>query len=101
MKKFYAGVVLSKDELEESGSDKIELKYYKLSKRAGKQLFRKTSLYGIEIDMEQYYGGKRIREKKGIYNLTNDKGVIEHLIQVLIENKVTPISLHDVIQEVL
>lgn len=101
MKKFYAAIVLNKDELKESKSNRIELEYYKISKRETKKVGKKTNLYGIEIIKKEYFGNRKIKEKSNLYNLTSDENVIENLLHILRKNKVTPISLNDVIEEVL
>ena len=44
MKKLYAGIVLNKDELTESNSNRIELEYYKISKKNKGSFKRKTNL---------------------------------------------------------
>lgn len=101
MRKFYAGIVLNKDELKESKCNRIELEYYKISKRGQQNIGKKTNLYGIEIIKKEYFGRKHIKEKENIYNITNDETVIDNLLQVLRKNKVTPITLNDVIEEVM
>ena len=63
MKKLYAGIVLNKDELTESNSNRIELEYYKISKKNKGSFTRKTNLYGIEIVKKEYSEGKKIKEK--------------------------------------
>ena len=37
MRKFYADVILNKDELKESDSNRIELEYYKIAKNVKKK----------------------------------------------------------------
>ena len=101
MKKFYAGIVLNKNELKESNLSRIELEYYKISKKAVRNVGEKTNLYGIEIVKKEYLGKKRVKEKNNMYNLTNDENTIDNLLHILRKNKVTPISLKDVVEEVL
>lgn len=101
MRKFYAGIVLNKEELKESSCNRIELKYYKISKKCQRNVGKKTNLYGIEIVKKEYFGRRHLKEKENIYNITNDETVIDNLLQVLRRNKVTPVSLNDVIEEVL
>ena len=58
-------------------------------------------MYGIEIVKKEYFGRRHLKKKENIYNITNDETVIDNLLQVLRRNKVTPVSLNDVIEEVL
>lgn len=101
MKKFYAGVVLNKEELIESNSNRIELEYYKISKKSRENISKKANLYGIEIVKKEYLGKKKLKEKNNIYNLTNDENVINKLLNILKVNKVTPVALNDIVEEVL
>ena len=49
MKKLYAEITLNKDELKESNSNRIELEYYKISKKKKENIYHKTNIYGIEV----------------------------------------------------
>lgn len=101
MKKFYASIVLNKEELKDSNRNRIELEYYKISRKTTKNVGQKSNLYGIEIVKKEYLGKKKYKEKNDIYNLTNDETIVDNLLKILRKNKVTPISLNDVIEEVL
>lgn len=101
MKKFYAGVIINKEELKESNSNRIELEYYKISKKKKESISKKTNLYGIEVVKKEYIGKKKIKEKSDICNLTNDESVINTLLGILKANKVTPIALNEIVEEVL
>ena len=97
MRKFYADVILNKDELKESDSNRIELEYYKIAKNVK----RDKKIYGIEIVKTEYINNKKLKESEDIYNVTNDESVIDRLLNVLKENQVTPIGLNDVVDEIL
>ncbi len=101
MKKFYAGIVLNKDELIESNCNRIELEYYKIEKKDKKSTNKVNNVYGIEIVKKEYLGNKKIKEKNNINNLTNDENVINKLLNILKINKVTPITLNDIVEEIL
>lgn len=101
MKKLYAEITLNKDELKESNSNRIELEYYKISKKKKENIYHKTNIYGIEVIKKEYIGKRKIKEKSNINNLTNDENVINTLLSVLKKNKVTPIALTEIVEEVL
>lgn len=101
MKKFYAGIVLNKDELQESNCSRIELEYYKITKKVKENVNKKTNTYGIEIVKREYQEGRKTKEKSNLYNLTKDEQVINNILNILKLNKVTPIALGDVVEEVL
>ena len=97
MRKFYADVILNKEELKESDSNRIELEYYKIAKNVKKD----QRTYGIEIVKTEYFNNKKIKESENIYNVTNNEDVINNLLSILKENQVTPIGLNDVVDEIL
>ncbi len=43
MRKFYAGIVLNKEELKESSCNRIELEYYKISKKCQRNVGKKQT----------------------------------------------------------
>mgnify|MGYP000613959755 FL=1 len=97
MRKFYADVILNKEELKESDSNRIELEYYKIAKNVKKD----QRTYGIEIVKTEYFNNKKLKESENIYNVTNNEDVINNLLSILKENQVTPIGLNDVVDEIL
>lgn len=101
MKKFYAGVVLNKEDLKDSNSNRIELEYYKISRKNRNNINKKMNVYGIEIIKKEYFGKRRYKEKQNIHNLTNDENIIDKVLDLLKTHKVTPIGLNDIIEEVL
>ncbi len=101
MKKFYAGVVLNKEDLKDSNSNRIELEYYKISRKNKTDVNKNVKVYGIEIIKKEYLGKRKLKEKQNIHNLTNDETIIDKILNILKVNKVTPIGLNDVIEEVL
>ncbi len=97
MRKFYADVILNKEELKESDSNRIELEYYKIAKNIKKN----QRTYGVEIVKTEYFNDKKLKESENIYNVTSNEGVIDNLLSILKENQVTPIGLNDVVDEIL
>ena len=97
MRKFYADVILNKDELKESDSNRIELEYYKITKNVKKD----QRTYGVEIVKTEYFNDKKLKESENIYNVTSNEGVIDNLLSILKENQVTPVGLNDVVDEIM
>lgn len=97
MKNFYADVILNKDELKESDSNRIELEYYKTTQK----LKKNQKIYGVEIIKTEYFNNTKFKESENIYNITNDEKVVDNLLYVLKKNCVTPIGLNDVVTEIL
>ena len=101
MRRLYADIILNKDELKDSSRSLIEIEYYKISKKIWRNVGKKINLYGIEIIKKEYLGRRKVKEKNNLYNITSDEGVIDNLLNVLKRNRVTPIGLKDVIEEVM
>ena len=68
MKKLYSGIILNGEELLESNSNRIELKYYKILNDDVKN----SKVYGLEIFKKEYIRKRNIR-RKAKYNQFNDK----------------------------
>ena len=97
MKELYAEVVLNKDELVESESNRIELEYYKISKKASKE---QSNLYGVEIVKKEYLENKSLEEKENIdfcivnaENVAEGMGITEKAFQTLLKMKVDCITM--------
>lgn len=99
MKKFYAGIVLEDSELAESASNRIELEYYKTSKKRKIDFTTTKKAYGIEIVKREYIGNKKTKEKNALHNLTNNERIADNLLEILKQNKVTPIGLEDTVRD--
>ena len=68
MKKLYSGIILNGEELLESNSNRIELKYYKILNDDVKN----SKVYGLEIVKKEYIRKRNIRRKEK-YNQLKDK----------------------------
>lgn len=75
---------------------RIDLKYYKTKTLLPKSNNKK---YGIEIIKQEIKGKNKTKEKRKIYNLTNSEKIIENLLNIFIENKVTPIETNDILAD--
>lgn len=70
------------------------LEYYSI-------LNEEKELYGIEIcKKEKSNLGIENIEKNIVIDYTNDKSNIENLIKCMFENKVTPVTLQDIIRDI-
>lgn len=74
----------------------INLKYYKVKLAMTKSRIKK---YGIEIVKEEINKRGKTKEKSKIYNITNNEMVIENLLKIFIQNKVTPIATNEIISD--
>lgn len=75
--------------------EKIFLEYYKTKKAQTKN----EKKYGIEVIKKEENKNGITREKTVENGLSNNEKVIDKLLEILIENKVTPITTKDVITD--
>ena len=98
-KKILYGEISLKNEDFEKGENKhlIELEYYK-TQNTSNNLFNVEN-FGVEIKKKEYVGSRVEEEAKCIENVTRKEEVINELIDTLKRNKVTPISLEEVVKD--
>ncbi|MBO6233561.1 MAG: hypothetical protein J6I85_00635 [Clostridia bacterium] len=112
MKKFYGGVFINNQILEEAGiKHPIKLEYYKNINYEYKYEEEKENQYnaqeqynnfkyGISVVKTEYLKDKNKVEEKEIKELTNDEIKTEYLLNILKENYVTPIGLEDILNDI-
>lgn len=98
----YGKAYLNKRELEGNNiKNRIELEYYSTKKRKHHFLREDTETYGIEIVKKEYQGKKVNIEKEKIDKISDKKSTIESILNKLKKFKVTPITLKDVVEDML
>ena len=96
-KSFFGKTVIDSSDSEEIENDeKIELEYYE-TRHLVNENERK---YGIEIVKKKEKCEKFNIESKIINNISNEEKTINKLLQILMLNKVTPITVDDVISDI-
>lgn len=95
-KSFFGRTIIDSSDSEEiSENEKIELEYYEihnLLEKDGKK-------YGIEVIKKGEDKEKFNIESKIINNISSEENEINKLLKILMLNKVTPISVDDVISD--
>lgn len=92
MKRSYIG----KETLEIREQSSFVLKYYILEEVVENKSSKYVE-YGVEIEKQD---SSRI-EKSQIKDITTDQTRIDYIVKSLMKNSVTPIHLHDVIEDML
>lgn len=101
-KVYYGNTFLDKTDLKETNiKNRIELEYYRIRKRKNYFLKENTETYGIEIVKKEYQGKKVNIEKEKIDRISNKKSRIDSILSLLKEFKVTPVSLKDVVEDIM
>lgn len=101
--KVYCGnAFLDKRDLRENNiKNRIELEYYRTKKRKHHFLREDSETYGIEIVKKEYQGKKINIEKEKIDRVSDKKTTIDLILNKLREFKVTPITLKDVVHDIM
>lgn len=94
MRKFFAGIFMDKEKLEENNINyPIKLEYYKIKDTKEE--------YGIEIVKTEYREEFVKVENEAITKITKEEDIIDKIIHKLKENVVTPIGLRDTLSELM
>lgn len=101
--KVYCGnAFLEKEDLRENNlKNRIELEYYRTKKRKNYFLKEDTQIYGIEIVKKEYQGKKLNIEKEKVDKISDKKTTTDLILNKLKEFKVTPITLKDVVHDIM
>lgn len=94
-KQFFGRVTIDQNDSEEL-NEKIELEYYE-TRNLTEINERK---YGIEIIKKKEESEKFNIESKIVNNISSKEQEINRLLNILMANKVTPISVDDVISDI-
>lgn len=95
MRVFYGGIYLEKKALHEAGIEHpIKLEYYKTVNKEPK-------IFGIDIVKTEYKTNDIIKEEKHIKQISNDESKIERILKLFKSFTVTPISVQDVLEDLL
>ena len=94
LKTFYGKTVIDSSDSEEiEKNHKIELEYYQTENDATRKP------YGIEIVKKNIEDSQIYIESKTINEICDKEQKNNNLLKVLMNNKVTPVSLEDVLQD--
>ena len=96
-KSLFGRTVIDSSDSDEIGEDeKIELEYYETHYLADKH----GRKYGIEVVKKKRRNEKFNNETKIVNNLSSKEKEVDQLLEILMLNKVTPISVDDVISDI-
>lgn len=96
-KSFFGRTVIDSSDSEElNDNEKIELEYYETHNLAEKE----ERKYGIEVVKKKDKNEKFNIESKIVNNISSEEKVINRLLEILMINKVTPITVDDIISDI-
>ena len=95
MKKFFGGIFIEKEKLEEAGIKyPIKLEYYKI---INEDEYSGSNEYGVNIVKTEYIDKDIKIEEKTIKYVSNSEEKVNDILRILKENEVTPICVQDII----
>lgn len=99
-KMFYGGTFLTNEDLKDAYDNRnMKLEYYKIKSDDSNILRDDTNLYGIEIIKKEFSNESTVQESEKILDITNDENELNRMLEVLKRNKVTPVSLKSIIED--
>ena len=102
MKYFFGCTFMNREELQKIGVRyPIKLEYYKTQTNEEDVRSVNDIKYGIEVIKTSYIEEKVNVEKTCIPEIIKDEAKVEDMLNILKENKVTPISVEDIIEDLL
>ena len=102
MKYFFGCTFMNRDELANIGVKyPIKLEYYKTKTNEEKVRNENDIKYGIEVIKTSYIDEKVDVEKRTIPDIIKDEIKIERILDILKQNKVTPISAEYIVEDFL
>ena len=98
LREFYGDTIIDKNDYNELDVQyKLELKYYKIHNLADNGIEKN---YGIEV-MKKEFNKNTIKEESEIFfNIANSEEQVDMILNVLSKNKVTPIGVLDVLDDI-
>ena len=98
VRELYNKTIIDKNDIEGINlKGKIQLEYYKTTNN----LIDDYKKYGIKVVKRHKKIYKEMIESKEIDNISNEETKIDTLLSILVNNKVTPIALDDVLADLI
>lgn len=95
-RKHFGDTIIKKEDSKEEESNSFKIEYYEIESSISEAEY--LNQYGLEIVKRNIKDGE-IVERKGIMDITKSEEKINNLLDILHRNKVTPISLIDIIED--
>ena len=99
-KMFYGGTTFNEIDLNEANrKNNVALEYYKIKEETTKD--HSKNIFGVEIIKKEYLGNEIAEETKTMNYIAEQEEKADQIIEKLYSNKVTPMSLEDVMTDLL
>lgn len=99
LRTFYGKATINNEDAEDFNFDKIYLEYYK--NKNNKEIKDDNKPYGVTIIKKTQTGKILEIEEKEVTNIIQEENEAENILKLLVNYKVTPIGLDDVLQDLV
>lgn len=99
LRTFFGKTTINNEDAEQANFDRMYLEYYKNVNE--REIKKDEKPYGVTI-IEKTQIGKILEiEEKEVKNILNRENDVDNILKLLVEYKVTPIGLDDVLQDLV
>ena len=99
LRTFFGNTTINNEDAEQANFDRMYLEYYKNVNE--REIKKDEKPYGVTIIKKTQIGKILEIEEKEVKNILNRENDVDNILKLLVEYKVTPIGLDDVLQDLV
>lgn len=99
LRTFFGKTTINNEDAEQANFDRMYLEYYKNVNE--REIKKDEKPYGVTIIKKTQIGKILEIEEKKVKNILNRENDVDNILKLLVEYKVTPIGLDDVLQDLV
>lgn len=99
LRTFFGKTTINNEVAEQANFDRMYLEYYKNVNE--REIKKDEKPYGVTIIKKTQIGKILEIEEKEVKNILNRENDVDNILKLLVEYKVTPIGLDDVLQDLV
>ncbi|MEE0769149.1 MAG: DUF6514 family protein [Clostridia bacterium] len=99
LRTFFGKTTINNEDAEQANFDRMYLEYYKNVNE--REIKKDEKPYGVTIIKNTQIGKILEIEEKEVKNILNRENDVDNILKLLVEYKVTPIGLDDVLQDLV
>lgn len=99
LRTFFGKTTINNEDAEQANFDRMYLEYYKNVNE--REIKKDEKPYGVTIIKKTQIGKILEIEEKEVKNILNRENDVDNILKLLVEYKITPIGLDDVLQDLV
>lgn len=99
LRTFFGKTTINNEDAEQANFDRMYLEYYKNVNE--REIKKDEKPYGVTIIKKTQIGKILEIEEKEVKNILNRENDVDNILKLLVEYKVTPIGLDDILQDLV